>query len=46
VGLFVNADSSFIDEVLCEVPLDTLQFHGDEAPIVGLGKATNFNFWH
>ncbi|CAC9585359.1 Phosphoribosylanthranilate isomerase (EC 5.3.1.24) [uncultured Gammaproteobacteria bacterium] len=33
VGLFVNADSSFIDEVLCEVPLDTLQFHGDEAPI-------------
>lgn len=33
VGLFVNADSSFIDEVLCEVPLDTLQFHGDELPI-------------
>lgn len=33
VGLFVNADSSFIDEVLCEVPLDTLQFHGDESPI-------------
>jgi phosphoribosylanthranilate isomerase len=33
VGLFVNADSSFIDEVLCEVPLDTLQFHGDETPI-------------
>ncbi len=32
VGLFVNADSSFIDEVLCEVPLDTLQFHGDELP--------------
>ena len=31
VGLFVNADSSFIDEVLCEVPLDTLQFHGDES---------------
>ncbi|QKQ24535.1 phosphoribosylanthranilate isomerase [Candidatus Ruthia endofausta] len=30
VGLFVNADSDFIDEVLCEVPLDTLQFHGDE----------------
>jgi phosphoribosylanthranilate isomerase len=57
VGLFVNADSSFIDEVLCEVPLDTLQFHGDEADsvytekrglpcIIGLGKATNFNFWH
>ncbi|SMN02708.1 Phosphoribosylanthranilate isomerase [uncultured Candidatus Thioglobus sp.] len=32
VGLFVNADSSFIDEILCEVPLDTLQFHGDETP--------------
>lgn len=32
VGLFVNANSSFIDEVLCEVPLDTLQFHGDESP--------------
>ncbi len=31
VGLFVNADSSYIDEVLCEVPLDTLQFHGDES---------------
>jgi phosphoribosylanthranilate isomerase len=28
-----DADSSFIDEVLCEVPLDTLQFHGDETPI-------------
>ena len=24
-------DSSFIDEVLCEVPLDTLQLHGDES---------------
>jgi len=32
VGLFVNADSRFIDEVLCEVPLDTLQFHGEESP--------------
>lgn len=32
VGLFVNADSYFIDEVLCKVPLDTLQFHGDENP--------------
>ena len=31
VGLFVNANPSFIDEVLCEVPLDTLQFHGDES---------------
>ena len=33
VGLFVNANPSFIDEVLCEVPLDTLQFHGDESPL-------------
>ncbi|CAC9545614.1 Phosphoribosylanthranilate isomerase (EC 5.3.1.24) [uncultured Gammaproteobacteria bacterium] len=33
VGLFVNADSGFIDEVLCEVPLDTLQFHGNESPL-------------
>ena len=33
VGLFVNAKSAQIDEVLCEVPLDTLQFHGDESPI-------------
>ncbi|SMN13998.1 Phosphoribosylanthranilate isomerase [Bathymodiolus heckerae thiotrophic gill symbiont] len=31
VGLFVNANADFIDEVLCEVPLDTLQFHGDES---------------
>ena len=31
VGLFVNASPSFVDEVLCEVPLDTLQFHGDES---------------
>ncbi len=32
VGLFVNATPSLIDEVLCEVALDTLQFHGDESP--------------
>ena len=31
VGLFVNANPSFIDEILCEIPLDTLQFHGDES---------------
>jgi len=31
VGLFVNANPNFIDEILCEVPLDTLQFHGDES---------------
>lgn len=32
VGLFVNANPSLIDEVLSEVALDTLQFHGDESP--------------
>lgn len=32
VGLFVNADSSFINEVISTVKLDLLQFHGDEAP--------------
>ncbi len=31
VGLFVNANTSFIDEILCEVALDTLQFHGNES---------------
>jgi phosphoribosylanthranilate isomerase len=32
VGLFVNADSSFVREVLAGVPLDLIQFHGEEAP--------------
>jgi phosphoribosylanthranilate isomerase len=30
VGLFVDADDSFIREVLNEVAIDTLQFHGQE----------------
>lgn len=30
VGLFVNADKAFVDEVVATVPLDVLQFHGDE----------------
>ncbi|QOW45065.1 MULTISPECIES: phosphoribosylanthranilate isomerase [Acinetobacter] len=30
VGLFVNASSEEIAQVLAEVPLDILQFHGDE----------------
>lgn len=30
VGLFVDADESEIRSVLSNVPLDTLQFHGDE----------------
>jgi phosphoribosylanthranilate isomerase len=32
VGLFVNADEKHIENVLAQVPLDLLQFHGDEAP--------------
>lgn len=32
VGLFVNAESAFIESVLASVPLDLLQFHGDETP--------------
>ena len=30
VGLFVNADPAFVESVLDAVPLDLLQFHGDE----------------
>lgn len=32
VGLFVNAGPAFIETVLRAVPLDLLQFHGDETP--------------
>jgi len=32
VGLFVNATSARVDEVLRDVRLTLLQFHGDEAP--------------
>ena len=32
VGLFVNADPALIEAVLQDVPLDLLQFHGDETP--------------
>lgn len=31
VGLFVNADKHTIDAVLADVPLEILQFHGDES---------------
>lgn len=31
-GLFVNPEPSFVESVLQAVPLDLLQFHGDEAP--------------
>jgi phosphoribosylanthranilate isomerase len=32
VGLFVNAPPAWIESVLQVVPLDLLQFHGDETP--------------
>lgn len=32
VGLFVNAEAALVREVLAAVPLDVLQFHGDESP--------------
>lgn len=32
VGLFVDADAAFVRETLERVPLDLLQFHGDESP--------------
>ena len=32
VGLFVDAPDGFVAEVLASIPLDLLQFHGDESP--------------
>jgi len=32
VGLFVDAEAAFVRDVLAEVPLDLLQFHGGESP--------------
>lgn len=32
VGLFVDAEPDFVRSVLARVPLDMLQFHGDESP--------------
>ncbi len=32
VGLFVDADDAYLGEVLARVPLDMLQFHGEEPP--------------
>ena len=32
VGLFVNPEASEVERVLAQVPLDLLQFHGEETP--------------
>jgi phosphoribosylanthranilate isomerase len=32
VGLFVDASPEYVREVLAQVPLNLLQFHGDETP--------------
>ncbi len=32
VGLFVDADRDMVDEVLSEIRIDLLQFHGNETP--------------
>lgn len=31
VGLFVNPEVAFVQQILAQVPLDLLQFHGDES---------------
>ncbi|MFN2360243.1 MAG: phosphoribosylanthranilate isomerase [Marinobacter sp.] len=31
-GLFVNPEAEYVNQVLSQVPLDLLQFHGDESP--------------
>jgi len=32
VGLFVNAEPTFVHGILAQLPLDILQFHGEESP--------------
>jgi len=32
VGLFVDSDREFVERVMADVPLDLLQFHGEETP--------------
>ena len=32
VGLFVNPSDEYVRDVLAQVPLDVLQFHGEETP--------------
>ena len=34
VGLFVNAEARFVNEVISQVKINLLQFHGDETPEV------------
>lgn len=40
VALFVDADPSYIETVLAELPIDCLQFHGNETPeqCAGFGR--------
>lgn len=40
VGLFVNAEAGFVEQALVAIPLDLLQFHGDESPefCAGFGR--------
>jgi len=42
VGVFLNPKLSEVEEVLKEVPLDTLQFHGKESPVFCRRFAANF----
>jgi phosphoribosylanthranilate isomerase len=39
VGLFVNAEVDMVNNILAKVPLDLLQFHGEESP----EYCSNFN---
>lgn len=39
VALTVNADSAFIERILTRLPIDLLQFHGDESPEICEGFA-------
>lgn len=41
-GLFVNPTKEFVEKVLSRVPLDLLQFHGDETPQFCQGFASRW----